>query len=349
MSHGRFLRVVQVQSFAAFGALLAFAACDTSSDITSTPPEPSRSDAAVLADATVDSTAADSTAIDGDAKSDSEAAAPGPCDLGKPFGTPVLVPAINSGVFDRDAWLSPDELTIYLTSNRDPSGYNDIYVATRATKGDDFPTPTTFLSNVTTGYPEQRPTVTADGLRIYYSNSGVGALASADIFTASRTVTTDPFTSITNVTELNIAGSAINNGVAISPDGSSIWFASDRDGDFEIFHATKGGATFTGLGKVTELNSGGFDNDPVPSADGLTIFLSSDRAGTGAMGGRDIWTATRATPNGTFSTPTNVPELNSASDDRPVWLSADGCSMLLVSDRAGGLGYEDIYRATRPQ
>ncbi|MEO7111895.1 MAG: hypothetical protein ABI183_15740, partial [Polyangiaceae bacterium] len=97
---------------------------------------------------------------------------------------------------------------------------------------------------------------------------------------------------------------------------------------------------------VTELNSDATDSDPVPSADGLQIFFSSNRLPDGGTGGDgDIWMATRSTLASTFGVPVRVAELSTSDDESPTWLASDGC--IIYINRATG-GEQHIYRATRP-
>ena len=54
---------------------------------------------------------------------------------------------------------------------------------------------------------------------------------------------------------------------------------------------------------VAELNTPQFDLTPSIRHDGLEIAFASDRPG--GVGGRDLWSATRSSVNGTWSTPVN--------------------------------------------
>ena len=49
-----------------------------------------------------------------------------------------------------------------------------------------------------------------------------------------------------------------------------------------------------------------------------------------------------------FGTPTPVAELSTPTCEFPTWVSADGCQILLTSNRPGGLGLNDIWLAPRP-
>src|SRR5215470_1941714 len=88
------------------------------------------------ADATPDAAAIDTTGpVDaGDAD-----AAPRRCSPTAPFQSPVKLAAIDTADSDENAWLSPDELTLYFSSTRTGTlGGYDIFMATRANRDANF-------------------------------------------------------------------------------------------------------------------------------------------------------------------------------------------------------------------
>jgi Tol biopolymer transport system component len=74
--------------------------------------------------------------------------------------------------------------------------------------------------------------------------------------------------------------------------------------------------------------------------DGQRIVWDSDRAG--GPGGLDLWQATLA--QGRWSEPQPL-ALNTPADESAPFFSADGRWLYFVSNRAGGLGGNDLYRA----
>jgi hypothetical protein len=97
---------------------------------------------------------------------------------------------------------------------------------------------------------------------------------------------------------------------------------------------------------VVELGAPGTDDwGPALSADGLTIYFYSGRTPT--VGGFDIWTATRATEQALWTTPSDVMAINSAVEDRVPWISDDGLTIGFASARAGGPGGLDLWWAMR--
>ena len=97
---------------------------------------------------------------------------------------------------------------------------------------------------------------------------------------------------------------------------------------------------------VPDLSTPFRDAHPTVSPDGLEIFLASDRPGT--FGGIDLWVSTRSTIDGAWSTPVNLgPLVNTPSNDRAPYLSADGKTLFFASDRPDGFGSNDFYMTTR--
>jgi Tol biopolymer transport system component len=97
---------------------------------------------------------------------------------------------------------------------------------------------------------------------------------------------------------------------------------------------------------VPELNLPGTNTeDPSLTDDRLEIVFASTRAG--GLGGVDLWTATRASPTGTWSAPVLIAGMSSTSDDTTPEITGDGLVLLFASSRTGGAGLYDLYQATR--
>ncbi|UCH87761.1 MAG: PD40 domain-containing protein [Dehalococcoidia bacterium] len=105
---------------------------------------------------------------------------------------------------------------------------------------------------------------------------------------------------------------------AWSPDGSKIAFASDREGNREIYIMNADGSGLTNLTK-----NEGSDYDPVWSPDGSKIAFVSDREGSADiyLMNADGTGQTRLTTDG-------------ADDVSPAW-SSDGSQIAFVTDRDG--------------
>jgi Tol biopolymer transport system component len=66
------------------------------------------------------------------------------------------------------------------------------------------------------------------------------------------------------------------------------------------------------------------------------------------MGSDDLWHATRSDTASAFGPATNLPNINSSQAEGGAALSPDGLTLYFSSNRAGGVGQDDIWVATRP-
>jgi len=100
------------------------------------------------------------------------------------------------------------------------------------------------------------------------------------------------------------------------------------------------------LGPVVVPSTSYRNGTPLVSADGLELFFLSERPG--GYGGNDIWVSTRTTTAHPWGTPVNLgPAVNTPAIEAPTWLSPDGLTLLLISDRPGGFGGADMWVTTR--
>jgi len=143
-----------------------------------------------------------------------------------------------------------DGLTLYFHSDRaGGQGNLDLYAATRATTDEPFGAPEP-LSQVNSIYDEIRPTVSADGLTLFFSDGlgrqRPGGQGDLDIWVATRDTVSDPFGTPVNLNDL-WPGSSINTPSAeaspfVSPDwpavGSKLYFLTARDRLGDIWEVT---------------------------------------------------------------------------------------------------------------
>jgi len=294
-------------------------------------------------DAVVDTSTKDAPA---DAPADVVAAA---CDLQKPFGTPSLVPNVNST--DNDYGYVWNDTTMYISSYRSGgAGDFDLWIATRTDTSSPFGAPT--VVPLTTGGLNSAKididiSLTSDGLTAYFATSRASTSGATDIWVATRRSTVADFANAAQVANIN-SPTFQERQPWISGDGSTLYFASSTaTGYDDIYRATKSGSQFGAPTLVTELAMPGYDFAPVLDASQLTIYFASDRAG--GVGSLDVWSATRSSTSVAFGTPTNVTTVNSTGDEFPTALSTDGCILYMASSRQGTTGNSDIWQAIRPK
>ena len=156
-------------------------------------------------------------------------------------------------------------------------------------------------------------------------------------------------TSVFDAPEVLITGLG-PNGSFFSPsptlDNRSMFFSRLLDGTEALYLTAREdrGRIFSdpfALG----ISSSGVDGAPFITPDGLALYFASARAG--GSGGRDLWLATRSSATSRFDAPAPIAAVNGADlEDFPM-LSPNGLELWLVSDRAGGQGGTDLWRAER--
>jgi hypothetical protein len=98
------------------------------------------------------------------------------------------------------------------------------------------------------------------------------------------------------------------------------------------------------LGPV--VNSPFDDNHAAISANGLSLYITSNRPG--GVGAQDIWVSQRASINDDWGPPQNLgPVINTEYNDASPDLTPDGHWMYFHSPRPGGCGNADIYVSYR--
>jgi hypothetical protein len=273
----------------------------------------------------------------------------GRCDLAKPFGTPTALGALNDpGENDRAIRLSPDELTVYFSSDRNNS--LRIYRATRGKVEDAFGPPV-LLDELHQALPGafNAALPSANGLELLVEHRVIpdaGNARPADLFLFTRATASGPFSNPAPLTAVN------TNGTETDPNfgGNDVELYLTRPNGTngtDIYVARRAAGAGAAFGPTNSLpgsvNTNANESDPVLSVDGLELFLQSDRGGSAR-----VWVSRRQSVSEPFPVPVHVSELDGPGDnDVPNWLSPDRCSLYMTSYRQGNLAH--LYVATRPR
>jgi hypothetical protein len=262
------------------------------------------------------------------------------------FGEPVnLGSTVNTSSHEAGI-LSADGLSLYLDTNR-PGGHGwfDIWVTTRPSVSEPWGMPVNLGSSVNTESYDGSPSITGDGLSLFLSNGP----QPHDISVSTRETTEDPWGAPVNLgPPVNSANWEWTN--CISADGLELYFGSSRpggSGNLDICVTTR--ATISDAwGEPANLgptvNSSALEMSPIISADGLTLFITSERPG--GYGDRDVWVTTRATKSEPWTEPVNPgPPINTSAMDQTASISTDGSVLYFSSSRSGGYGGLDIWQA----
>jgi len=268
------------------------------------------------------------------------------------FGEPIhLGSTINSTVDDATPSISADGLELYFCSNR-PGGYGnvDIWVSRRITTKDDWEMPVNLGSTVNGTASEGSPSISANGLELFFNSNRAGGLGNRDLYVARRATTHDAWGEPFNLGPL-VNMSSADYAPSLSTDGLTLYFDSNRSGGYgtgDIWLTTR--ATLddpwseaTNLGST--VNTGAQEISPCISADGLWLLFRSWKSG--GLGNCDLWLSTRSTLSDPWCVPVNLgPPVNSGSCEHDPSLSTDGRTLYFGSnDRPGQLGGEDLWQA----
>ncbi|HEU0032875.1 MAG TPA: hypothetical protein VFQ53_19720 [Kofleriaceae bacterium] len=252
------------------------------------------------------------------------------------LATPTPLPNVNSSSEDRDPYLTGDERTLYFASRRTGSQGADVYVALRALPDGAFPAPAK-AQDFDSSSDDTKMTLSGDGLLAFVSSMRGGGEGNADLWQASRTATTTPFTSFDQAQLAAVNDTDFQLDPAISVDGLTLYFATGVSPQ-RIVVSRRAAIADDFPAPQPLISSGAGDADPAISADELVIVFASNRTGSG-FGGGNLWYATRAAKTDPFGEPQPVPNVNTNNNDSDPMLSRDGCRLYFAAD--GGIaGYE---------
>lgn len=268
----------------------------------------------------------------------------GECDLGKPFGAPVLMPGLDANAFLATPRLSQDELTIYFTGREEDGGRSELAKAERSTRTAPFGA-VVFMTAQSSLENDNDPSVALDHLSLWFHSNRTG---NAELWFSTRAKVTDPWGAPALVPNVN-ALTAEAHAYYRAGNGGELWFVSQRGTEptYDVYIAKRQGVGFAEPVLVPELSSTAEDWQPAPSEDGLRVLFASNR--DGGAGGFDLWTAERTNVTAAFGVPKPIAEINSDAQDFAGWMSADGCRVYFSSSRDTVDGRHRLWFAERPK
>jgi hypothetical protein len=247
-------------------------------------------------------------------------AGPPRCDPRAPFESVVELVELGAGA--SGARLSDDELTLYFA--RDDGTGSDLYVATRAARGDPFEN-IARIEGFDTAQDEIYPSVARGGLQLY---AWVGSIASGEggVAVGTRAAIGDPFRTVLPIVPL---GAGSWSPFAL-PDASAVYamyYPSMGDGDIVRFDPRAGDVQ-----RVQGDSLDTFENEghPVLHVDERTMYFCSDRH-IGGLGDHDVYVTVRTSSTEPFREPFNLgASINSVDFECPSYVSIDGCELFFV-------------------
>ena len=268
-----------------------------------------------------------------------------------PLPDPINVPGINSA----DLTMTADRLEVYFMSINRPGGYEgeDIWSCRRESVDDDWGPATNLGPKVNTSACESQPSISADGLELYFSDTSPlgtpnrpGGFGGGDIWVATRASRTDAWAVPTNL------GSRINTSAMevypdISYDGLSLYYST---GDLWVTtRPTKDDDWGAPVRLIGAVNSGSWEGFPNISPDQRALLFYSDRPG--GYGGMDIYISTRSSLSNPWAPPVNLgPSINTPFYDIAPSFSPDGSVLYFCRGDSAGWGgrFHICQAATEP-
>jgi outer membrane protein OmpA-like peptidoglycan-associated protein len=243
--------------------------------------------------------------------------------------------------------LTADGETLIFT--RQVNGNEDFWTSQFKNNSWNLATPLSAKIN-TTRYNEGAQTISPDGKYLFFTGCNrPDGLGRCDIYVSHREGKDwgEPY----NV------GKPVNSEYwesqpAISPDGRTLYFISNRPGGYGGYDIWKSTITDdakwgSAINLGPEVNTAYDENTPFLHADGRTLYFSSD--GWPGFGNKDIY-YNRMDNTGKFQTPTNLGSpINSFEDESGLIVSADGNLGLFSSNLKDGFGGQDIYSFGIPE
>jgi len=199
---------------------------------------------------------------------------------------------VNSANNDAGPSISSDGLELYFGSTR-PGGHgeDDLWVTMRATTSDPWGLPVNLGSTVNSPSWDYAPSISADGLELYFTSNRPGSHGFVDIWITTRATTEDDWSEPVNLGQV-VNSITFTQTPSISADGLALFFESDRPGGVGLndIWMTRRAKTDDPWGEPVVLgspaNSAGYEKMPDISADGRTLYFGHF---DDAAGPWDLW------------------------------------------------------------
>jgi Tol biopolymer transport system component len=253
------------------------------------------------------------------------------------FSAPQLVAAVSDPLaYDADPTFTGDLLEMFFFSDR--SGNRDIWTSRRPSATDPWGDPTV-VSELNSAFPEEGPSISLDGRRIWFvtDRDGLGR----HIWRSSRSSRGGAWAAPQAVPDLAAAGGN-DLGPSLDAAETTIFFGSSRAGSvggYDLFFSTRvnTNAPWAVPRPVPGVNSAFDEKEPFVAQGGLVVFFTSSRSGAG-----DVFWSVRQSTNEPFMAPMPLVEIDSPAWDSDPSLSQDLTYILFDSQRSG---VSDIYEA----
>jgi hypothetical protein len=267
---------------------------------------------------------------------------PCPCDTGA-FGPAEVVTglAVGGDLYGPAFSASGNELFFSAVEADE-----NIFSALRTGRTAAF-SPATPVPNLDAGATDEgTPFLTFDELSLYFFSTrpGPGTAGDRDLWVATRSSSSAAFSAPAVVPSVN--GTDLEHLPRLTRDELTLLFVSGRDSpnagsNIWVAERTSRGDAFGPASELTGANSNAREEGFSLSADGLTLYFSSDRVAPLDM---DLWVATRPEQSAAFGAAEPLEALNTTEQELDPALSPDGFELFYASTRNGPV---QLFRSVR--
>jgi Tol biopolymer transport system component len=207
-----------------------------------------------------------------------------------------------------------------------------------------FGTPTNLGAIVNSPHNEGSPSISADGLELYFGSNRPGGFGGNDLWVTKRPTVDSKWGKPVNLGPI-VNSSAAESAPSISADGLELYFCDWKDprpggqGSVDLWVTTRPRKDDQ-WGKPVNLgptvNGPGYEVTPEISFDGLELYFESERHG--GLGLDDLYVCRRATTEDDWGEPVNLgPTINGPLWEHCPTISADGLTLFFDLDIPGDL------------
>ena len=216
-----------------------------------------------------------------------------------------------------------------------------------------FETPTNVNNisdpDINTAATEYYPSISPDGLSLYYSTPGG---TSADIHVARRPNRYSPFGNASSLDGINHS-TYYDVAPSVTADGlTMVYYRGDGDVTIDshlmIVNRVSTDVPFENESTIRELSPNLRDYigeyEPHITPDGLTLYFASHGPG----GNANIYRTRRSNRSAAFAPISAVSAVNTGYHENSPFMTADELTLFFSSNRSGGTGSHDFYMVSRP-
>jgi len=209
-------------------------------------------------------------------------------------------------------------------------------------------------SPVNTAYPEYAPVISVDGKTLIFTSrrprtncmkKDTDGKFFEELYTAIYNDSLKKWTNVKGIgSNINVCGHH-NASISLSYDGKQLFIYKDDNGDGNIYVSNLKDSVWSTPQKLpTEINSKAWETHASLSADGNTLYFTSNREG--GYGGRDIYMCEKLA-NGKWSKALNLgPKINTEYDEESPFILPDGVTLYFSSKGHESMGGFDIFTST---